>query len=283
MKSEAQQECWHSQSSLQAACIIITYCQTLGLLALQSQEHAFVSLLPHCMHGVKSHSLQWSRLIIIDEKWLKSHSHVSPGKDSPGDVNEGGKNHFRGNSPKFSGVLMVCFPLASHRNPRQQEQLCGCVSGTTACVWVSPHLCDRPQPCVSVTTECPQPCVSVTTIVWVSPALRVTTPECPQPWVSPHLCECHHTWVSPALCECPHTPVWVWLPTHTPCSCTAPAALTRVSTAMGPHSGHGHCSEHSIFSRGLSWPSSFLPKGSPASCLGECHQCRHREMCCRRF
>lgn len=51
---------------------------------------------------------------------------MSPGKDNPGDINEGvkkkKKSHIGENFPEFSVVLMVCFPLVSHRNPRQQKR-----------------------------------------------------------------------------------------------------------------------------------------------------------------
>lgn len=58
MESEAQQECWHSPFQPPSSVYHSNLLPNSGLLALQSQECVFVSLLSHCIHGVKPHSLQ---------------------------------------------------------------------------------------------------------------------------------------------------------------------------------------------------------------------------------
>lgn len=99
-------------SSLQAACIITTYCQNSGFIS--TTEPGVCICIPSVTLHPRSEVSQfakWSRLIIIHKKWLKSDSHMSPGKDNPGDVNEEGeKITLRKSSPSFQQFWWCAFP-----------------------------------------------------------------------------------------------------------------------------------------------------------------------------
>lgn len=125
MKSEAQQECWHSQFQPPSSMYHYNLLPNSGFIST-TEPGACICIPSVTLHprGEGSRFAKWSRLIIIHRKRLKSDSHMSPGKDNSGDVNGGGggRNHFGENFPKFSAVLVMCFPLVSHRDPRQQKQ-----------------------------------------------------------------------------------------------------------------------------------------------------------------